>query len=138
MPITVTQKQRNIAVRNARFATALDNAYAAATAAVAGMVENTRALNCGFAWVTTHDRTFNEWCRKQVIACDMNNELNTPQALNEAKRKYGTANQPGRMFWSPARAPVQQVDIHEAGAKAFSNSLAHELQIRCEWSSRLD
>lgn len=131
MPITVSKKQRDITVRNARFETALDNAYKAAAAAVVGMVENTRALNCGFAWVVTHDRAFNDFCR---------NRDNAETAIGYPKGRsyYGSANQPGRMFWSPARAPVQQVDIHEAGAKAFALSLAHELQIRCDWSSRLD
>lgn len=118
--------------RHARYQTALDNAYAAAAAAQAGLVENTRALNCGFAWVVTHDRAFNGWCR---------NRLNAETAIGYPKgRNYYGSNHhaAGWCFWKPGTFAGQQVDIHEKGAKAFSESLAHELQIRTEWSSRLD
>lgn len=111
--------------RYARYATALNNAYNAASAAQSGMVENMRALDCGFAWVIVHDNAFMKWCR------------DCAKSTND--RKYGSKHwAAGWSFWCPGSFNGQSVGIHETGAKAFSNSLAHELQIRCEFGSRLD
>lgn len=120
------------ATREMNYATALRNAYAAADAAQAGMVEDTRALNCGFAWVVVHDRAFMTWCRKQIANCEIDGRK------HEARRYGDKHHAAGWCFWKPGSFNGQQVDIHEAGAKAFSETLAHELQIRTEWGSRLD
>lgn len=111
---------------------ALREAYEAADRAKADMVEDKQALNCGFAWVTVHDRAFMTWCRKQGDEHQANGDP-------KLSWRYGSKSQTGGwQFWCPGRSNAQSVDIHQAGAKAFSESLAHALQIRCEWSSRLD
>jgi hypothetical protein len=106
---------------------ALREAYEAADRAKADMVEDKQALNCGFAWVTVHDRAFMAWCRRQA------------EESGERYGRHGSKSLTGGwQFWCPGKSTAQAVDIHQAGAKAFSESLAHALQIRCEWSSRLD
>lgn len=111
--------------RNRRFEAALDAAFAAARDAVAGMRENPLALDCGFAWAVTHDPAFNRWC---ALRAKQTND-----------RRYGSKHwAAGRLFWSPAQAPVQAIGIHEVGARAFRDTLAHALQIRVETGSRLD
>jgi hypothetical protein len=119
--------------RDARFEHALRDAYQAAEAAVLGMVENPRAFDCGFAWATTHDPAFNRWCAKRA------KDIAGASEPARDRNFYGTKHwQSGRLFWSPAHAPVQAIGIHEAGARAFRDSLAHALQIRVETGSRLD
>lgn len=111
---------------------ALDEAYVDADRAKARMVEDTETLNCGFAWVTVHDRAFMAWCRKRFEECVA---LGRPRAA----WRYGSKSLTGGwQFWCPGQSTAQAVAIHRDGAKAFSDSLAHTLQIRCEWSSRLD
>ena len=121
--------------KHTAFAAALTKAYAAADAAQAGKVEDTRSLNCGFAWVVVHDRAFMTWCRKQIEQ----EKLRLCMGYTRATRRYGDKHHAaGWCFWKPGSFSGQQVDIHLAGAVAFSDTLAHELQIRCEVGSRLD
>jgi hypothetical protein len=114
------------------FQKALDDAHTAASAAQSSMVEDVNAFNCGFAWVTVHDRSFNMWCHRQA------SEL-VKSGDKSGRHRYGGYGHPsGRQFWCPGNSTAHSVDIMVAGAKAFSESLSHSLQIRCEWSSRLD
>lgn len=118
--------------RYARYSTALHNAYKAADAAQAGMIENMNALDCGFAWVVVHDNAFMKWCRDN---CEGVGKPDTGKPRGYYGSKHWAS---GWSFWCPGSFHGQSVGIHEAGARAFSNSLAHELQIRCEFGSRLD
>ncbi|MDB5177503.1 MAG: hypothetical protein JWN75_1171 [Candidatus Saccharibacteria bacterium] len=121
------------------FQGALDRAHAAASAAQVGMVEDMNAFDCGFAWVVVHDLSFMNWCRKQIVACDLNEANDTPSKLHAAKAFYGSKNwSTGWCFWKPGDFSGQSVGIHEAGARAFRDSLARDLNIRCETGTRLD
>lgn len=124
--------RREAALRHARYQTALDNAYAAASEAQKGLVENMNAFDCGFAWVVTRDQSFNGWCRKQA------KELEAKGERGKA-RLYGSKHYAGGWsFWCPGNFNGQSVGIHEKGAKAFSESLARELGFYVEHASRLD
>jgi hypothetical protein len=108
-----------------RYSDALNAAHTAATMAQSGMVENMRALDCGFAWIVVHDAGFTRWCRD----C----------AKVSGSKHYGSKHYAaGWCFWSPGAFNGQSIGIKEAGARAFRDSLAHALQIRCELGSRLD
>lgn len=112
--------------RNRRFEAALDAAFAAARDAVAGMRENPLAMDGGFAWAVTHDPAFNRWCALRAKE-------------TKDQQRYGSKHwAAGRLFWPLAHAPVQPIGVHEVGARAFRNALAHALQIRVETGSRLD
>ena len=118
--------------RHQRYQTALDNAYAAASEAQKGLVENMNAFDCGFAWVVTRDLAFNTWCRKQ------GKEL-VAKGDHRSARRYGSKHYAGGWsFWCPGNFNGQSVGIHEKGAKAFSETLARELGFYVEHSSRLD
>ena len=121
-------KQTEINARYARYADALIAAHAAADHAQAGMVENMNAMDCGFAWVVVHDRAFARWCA-----------ANSKDGNTAARRFYGRKNHDtGWCFWKPGSFKGQSIGIHEAGARAFRDSLAFDLQCRVEMSSRLD
>lgn len=94
--------------RTAGFQAIFDEAVDAAKKAAAAVgPENTQAFNCGFAWVVFKPAThpFVRWCKK----------------FAKTDRAYGSPHWDGGWnFWSPARHPVQQVDHHYAGAKAFA------------------
>lgn len=113
--------------RYAAYELALTAAHLMARAAQTGMTENMNACDCGFAWVTVHDRAFQAWCSKR--AKETGN-----------KHFYGSKHwQGGWQFWKPGNAPVQSVGIHEAGAKAFRDTLATKLNLsQCYMGSRLD
>lgn len=127
--------------RYARYSTALQNAHNAASAAQAGKVENMNALDCGFAWVVVHDRAFQAWCRDcaKVHEAAWSEARKAGDTLDKSRGYYGSKHYAaGWSFWCPGSFNGQSVGIHELGAKAFRDSLAHELQIRCESGSRLD
>lgn len=118
----------------ALYEAAIDTAIAAANAAQAGMVEDMNALDCGFAWSVSHDRGFNGYCRKKLkeITADKS-------ATYEQRKRYGSKHwDAGWCFWSPGSFNGQAVGIHRVGAQAFSDALAHALQIRVDTGSRLD
>jgi hypothetical protein len=71
--------------------------------------EHTEALNCGSATVivTPANHPFIRWCKKNGIG----------------DKHF----RPGWAFYCPGAAPVQQVDIHEAGAQAFAQALRNYL-----------
>lgn len=128
------------------FQTALDNAHAAARAACATMRDNPRALDCGFAWVTVLDRSFAGWARRQrdVLTAQANgaridgDEIRHIE-LRKAANLYGSKHHgAGWTFWCPGEFVGQSVSGHEAGAKAFAESLARETGLLVTHSSRLD
>lgn len=137
-------KRSETEARYARYQEALNHAYVAASAAQAGKVEDMNALNCGFAWVIVHDASFARWCRtnaKRCLAKAVEFAVDSPMrsVWNKTARNYGSkATYAGWQFWKPGSFDGQDVDIHLTGAKAFSDSLAQSLQIRCEVGSRLD
>ncbi len=113
-------------LRYARYEIALKAAYEAASRAQEGLKENLRAFDCGFAWVVSRDLAFNAYMRKR--AKEMGSD-----------RYYGSKNwNGGWCFWKPGSFEGQSISIHEVGAKAFRDVLAHELQIQVEAGSRLD
>jgi hypothetical protein len=129
-------KKTEIAKRHAAYETALGNAHAAAHGAQVNMIEDRNALDCGFAWAVTHDAGFNTYCRKKAQAAI---DMPASEERSRATRRYGSKHwATGWLFWGPGQAPVQSIRIHEAGARAFRDSLAHELQINVEIGSRLD
>lgn len=97
-------------------------ALAAAKKAIADFgPEDTQALNCGFAWVTLRPAThpFVRWCRQNGVGA----------------KRWGT----GWWISYPGNAPVQQVDIHYAGAKAYADVIARRVpDIEVFAESRLD
>jgi hypothetical protein len=112
--------------RYARYLEVLTAAHAAADNAQAGMVENMNAFDCGFAWAIVHDQAFSRWCAAKA-----------KESGNRAfygSKHYST----GWSFWKPGRFNGQSIGIHEAGARAFRDSLAHALQCNVEMGSRLD
>lgn len=114
----------------ARYADALHNAHKAASLAQVGMVEDMNAMDCGFAWVVVHDRSFMGWCRKaKEIA------LLEDIGRNYYGDKHYAA---GWCFWKPGSFNGQSIGIHEAGARAFALSLETALGIKCEIGSRFD
>ena len=96
-----------------------DKALAAAKDAQADYgPEDLTAFNCGFAWVTVPGNSaFGRWAKAEGLS-----------AAGYPK---------GQQFWCPGGAPVQDVDIHAAGARAFCESLQAD-GIEAHWSMRLD
>jgi hypothetical protein len=100
--------------------------YAEATAAAKKAAadygpEDTVGLNCGFAWVVFKPAThpFIKWCK-----------------ANRAGDRHWAG---GWCFWSPAKAPVQQIEIHKTGADAFAKVLkAHFPGVNIVADSRYD
>lgn len=105
----------------------IDEALAAASAAQEGMIENPNALDCGFAWVVLGgNEPIARFCRA---------------ALNRnpnERRRYGSKGYPtGWQWWCPGDFNGQSIGIHEAGARAFRDTLAL-YGIRADMCSRLD
>jgi len=118
-------KKSEINARYARYEDALLAAHKAAEHAQVGMVD---AFACGFAWVVVHDRAFARWCA-----------ANSKEGNSAARRFYGSKHHDtGWCFWKPGNFNGQSIEAHEAGARAFRDSLAFDLQCRVEMSSRLD
>ena len=132
------------ATRHAAYEAALNKAYDAARAAQRGAVEDPNALDCGFAWVVVYDISFMAWCRKKKAEMDtvvkqVPSGFSNAAILTGCDRYYGTkSTETGRTFWKPGGFPGQAISIHEAGARAFRDTLTHALQIRVEMGSRLD
>jgi len=128
------------------FEKALENAHKAAREACAKEQDHPDRLDCGFAWVVTHDRSFNGYCRKQrdiLLAKESGARINKDEShaseLSHQAMKYGQKNwSTGWCFWKPGNFVGQSITGHEAGARAFRDSLAHELGIYVEMGSRLD
>lgn len=121
--------------RHACYAIALADAHIAAVRAQIGMQEG-RGLDCGFAWCTVHDPAFQRWCRDSARANEDAMRAGQPA---ERRGYFGSKHYAaGWCFWKPGAYPGQSIGIHEAGARAFRDSLAHTLQIRVETGSRLD
>lgn len=89
---------------------------------------------CGFAWVTIDGNDgLARWCRKQIKAVGSDGA-----ATREAERAYGRKGYPsGWLFWNPWRRQEQSLFIHEAGARAFRDTLG-EYGTRADMGSRLD
>lgn len=113
-----------------RFEGILDEAYAAAKAAVAGMPD--RPL-CGFAWVTIDGREPLAYhCR------DRSRSKKFAMDTSAARRRYGRKGEPaGWQFWNPGFFAGQSIDAKEAGARAFREVLA-KYGINATCGSRLD
>lgn len=115
--------------RYARYSATLAAAYDAADRAQSDMVENMRALDCGFAWVVVRDTAFMTWARAQSKAAP----------FAGSTKYYGSKHYAGGWcFWCPGSFNGQSIGIHEAGARAFRDIMAHGLQCNVEFGSRLD
>jgi len=126
------------------FEKALENAHKAAREACAKELDHMNRLDCGFAWVVVTDRAFMGWCRKQAKLYREKAEA-APADSNERSAFYALARSfgdkhhaAGWCFWKPGNFIGQSITGHEAGARAFRDSLAHELGIYVEMGSRLD
>jgi len=128
-------KSRARAEQIATWETYLEEAYAAASEAQRGMVENPNALDCGFAWVQVDpgQHPFVAYCRKQRKAAEEARRMaeraapdgRAGSALWDRVRRYGSKGYPGGwQFWCPGSFRGQAIGIHEAGARAFRDSLA--------------
>jgi hypothetical protein len=76
---------------------------------------------CGFAWV--------------VAYVDGRSKVGKDLVKIGFTKNYGAK---GLMLWNPAKAPVQSVDILEAGANAYANNMRQRLGIEVYAQSRLD
>ena len=97
----------------------LNEARTAAAAAVkAAGPENTRAFNCGFAWVTIDGMSgLARWCRTEKNKLGGNDYSRTGH--------LGSKGYPrGWQFWNPGDFAGQDVSIKEKGAIAFRDVLA--------------
>lgn len=109
-----------------KFENALRKAHAAACEATAKEKDYPQRLDCGFAWVVTHDRAFNGWCRKMAKETGL-------------RQTYGDKNwSTGWCFWKPGNFVGQSITGHEAGARAFRDVILRELGINAEVGSRFD
>ena len=104
----------------------LTEAHGAAVAATCDLVEDMNAFDCGFAWVTIEgNEPLARFCRKS--AGDWS-----------GRRFYGDKGwREGWQWWCPGNAPVQSMNIHLAGARAFSDVLA-KYGIRADVGCRYD
>jgi hypothetical protein len=85
---------------------------------------------CGFAWVTiSGTEPLARWCRKMAKATAHDRR----SAMAYGDKGYPT----GWQFWNPGNHGGQRVDIKEAGAKAFRDTLG-KYGIRADAGSRLD
>lgn len=110
------------------FQAILNEAHAAASAAQAGMNENRFALDCGFAWVTLGgNEPLSRWCRDQL-----------KKDVTKNRKVYGHKGYPsGWCWWTPGNFMGQSISIHEAGARAFRDTLA-KYNIAATVGSRYD
>jgi hypothetical protein len=90
-------------------------------AAEAALAKYGDRFPCGFAWV--------------VATVDGRSKVGKALAKLGFTKNYGSK---GLMLWNPAKAPVQSVDILEAGANAYANNMRHRLGIEIYAQSRLD
>ena len=129
-----------------KFENALRKAHAAAREATAKEKDYPQRLDCGMAWVVTHDRAFNGWCRKMAEiyrakseGARIDKDLIRAQALLEKVKEYGDKNwSTGWCFWKPGNFVGQSITGHEAGARAFRDVILRELGINAEVGSRFD
>lgn len=128
----------------ADFQLALDRAHVAAAQACEKEKDHPERLDCGMAWVVVTDRAFMGWCRRNRDRCLGQAATYTRGSVefsvwNSSARKYGDKHHAaGWCFWKPGEFVGQSVSGHEAGAKAFRDSLAQSLGIYVEMGSRLD
>lgn len=106
------------------FPAILGAAHREATRAQAGLPEGS-GLDCGFAWVTIDgNEALARFCRAHTT--------------RDTARFYGRKGEPrGWTWWKPGGYSGQSVGIHEAGARAFRDTLAR-FGIRADVGSRLD
>lgn len=129
----------------AEFKDVLDEAYAAATAAMKKEFErepeSETAYDCGFAWVIVEDarNPFVAWCRKQnEKAGDKHSRARSDSELVHGAKSYTT----GWQFWCPGTWPQeakyrQSIRIWRKGAEAFAETL-QRAGIAAHSASRLD
>jgi hypothetical protein len=96
----------------------LVKAHEAAEAALAKYGDR---FPCGFAWV--------------VATVDGRSKAGKELSKLGFSKNYGAK---GLMLWNPAKAPVQSVDILEAGANAYAHNMRQRLGIEIYAQSRLD
>lgn len=126
------------------FQTALDAAHAAAVEACTKAQDYPDRLDCGFAWVVVLDRSFAGWCSRQRAKLVKEAEgygrgsASFSAGMRSANRYGDKHHAAGWCFWKPGAFVGQSVSGHEAGAKAFRDSLAQSLGIYVEMGSRLD
>lgn len=114
----------------------LNEAHKAARVAVnvASIQYDEMAGACGFAWVTiSGSEALARHCRKELKAFDAAGVTNPRMRRHLGDRGYPK----GWQFWNPGDHGGQRVDIKEAGAKAFRDTLA-KYGIRADAGSRLD
>lgn len=130
--------------RHEEFQSALNRAHAAAAQACEKEQDHPERLDCGFAWCVVLDRSFMGWCRRERERClakaaEFKHGTVEYSAWNQSANKYGDKHHAaGWCFWKPGGFNGQSVTGHEAGAKAFRDSLAQSLGIYVETGSRLD
>jgi hypothetical protein len=93
----------------------------ACKAADAALEKHGDRFPCGFAWV--------------VAMVDGRSKVGKALAKIGFTKNYGSR---GLMLWNPAKAPVQSVDILEAGANAYATNMHQRLGIEIYAQSRLD
>ena len=76
---------------------------------------------CGFAYATIYNVKGSTKLGRALLA-------------NGFRKAYGG----GLQFWMPGRTNVQNVDVHEAGARAFAQVIKDELEVDCYAGSHLD
>lgn len=127
--ITARQADINAAHFDLILAEAISAAIAASNAAMKEMGSDRYA--CGFAWVTVDgNEPLTRYCRGKLKT--------TGGDLRVVKRTYGSKGYPsGWQWWNPGGSYWQNVEVKEAGARAFRDKLA-EHGIRATVGSRLD
>lgn len=136
----LSKRAMEAAAKRAYFEAILDEAHAAAKAAVDAMgPEDRNALDCGFAWVTVDGmEPLARYCRdkakeievertnaaaRAIVGGDSVHNANVPYVVKA--RKYGSKAHPkGWQWWKPGGFNGQAIGHHEAGAKAFRDVLA--------------
>lgn len=77
-------------------------------------------FSCGFGWTVVYGVKLSSKQGKEFVKAGF-------------RKEYGG----GISYWSPADMPVQNVDVHEAGARAFATYL-QALGFKAYGCSRLD
>jgi hypothetical protein len=112
---------------------ALTSAFAASKKLEREMVYDRGA--CGFAWVKIDGtEPLARYCRAELKRLAKDPESGS--AYQKGLR-YGDKGEPGWMWWDPGRSNWQNIDVKEAGAKAFRDVLG-AYGIRADAGSRLD
>jgi hypothetical protein len=109
------------------FEAILQEAHEEAALAVEGKVDNPRAFDCGFAWVTLGgNEPLVRYCRKVL------------KGGNGNSQKHGSKGWPnGWQWWNPGGYMGQSIGVKEKGAQAFRDALARH-GISATVGSRLD